>query len=55
MGPERFFKTTKHTGICQDLSCCPVPVVLEEDERKVPEAKLSSKGKNSNFFPAPAP
>lgn len=55
MGPEKFFKTTKYTGICHYLSCCPVPVVLEEDEIKIPEAKLGSKGKNSNLFPAPSP
>lgn len=43
MGPDKFFRTIKHTGICHYLSCCLVPVVLEEDER-IPEAKLGSKG-----------
>lgn len=55
MGPEKFSETTKHTGMCQYLSCCSVPVVLKENERKIPEAKLGSKGKISNFFPAPSP
>lgn len=55
VGPEKFFKATKHTGTCHYLSRCPVPVVLEEDERKIPEAVLGCKGKNSNFFPALSP
>lgn len=43
MGPDQFFRTIKHTGIHHYLPCCPLPVVLEEDER-IPEAKLGSKG-----------